>query len=119
MHTNGQQLNEYWKSTQVLLNIIDFTAIDIGQFEEREIIDSILILRELAKKIDQAVLSRLRKEDILAYIMQDFQKDFAAAIKSKPRMRLENKFASIAKRRFNIDRNDINFAVLSFKGDVA
>ncbi len=45
MHTNGQQLNEYWKSTRVQLNIIDFTAIDIRQFEEREIIDSILILR--------------------------------------------------------------------------
>jgi hypothetical protein len=114
MNTEGQQLNEYWKSTGVQLNIIDFSAIDIGQFEEREIIDSILILRELAKKIDQAVLSRLRKEDILAYILRDFQKDFAEDIKSKPRRRLENMFASMAKRRFNIDRNDINFAVLSF-----
>ena len=114
MITKGQQLNRYWKSTRVQLNIIDFSAIDIGQFEEREIIDSILILRELAKKIDQAVLSRFRKEDILAYILRDFQKVFAEAIKSKPRRRLENMFASIAKRRFNIDRNDINFAVLIF-----
>ena len=114
MTTKGQQLNEYWKSTRVQLNIIDFSAIDIGQFEEREIIDGILILRELAKKIDQAVLSRFRKEDILAYILDDFQKVFVEAIKSKPKRRLENMFASIAKRRFNIDRNDINFAVLIF-----
>jgi hypothetical protein len=114
MNTKGQHVNEYWQSTRVQLNIIDFSAIDIGQFEEQEIIDSILILRELAKKIDQAILSRLRKEDILAYILRDFQKDFAEAIKSKPRRRLENMFASIAKRRFNIDRNDINFAVLIF-----
>jgi hypothetical protein len=49
-------VNEYWQSTRVQLNIIDFSAIDIGQFEEQEIIDSILILRELAKKIDQAIL---------------------------------------------------------------
>ena len=114
MNTKGQQLNRYWKSTRVQLNIIDFSAIEIGQFEEREIIDGILILRELAKKIDQAVLSRFRKEDILAYILRDFQKDFAEDIKSKPRRRLENMFASIAKRKFNIDRNDINFAVLIF-----
>jgi hypothetical protein len=114
MNTKGQQLNEYWKSTRVQLNIIDFSAIDIGQFEEREIIDGILILRELAKKIDQAVLSRFRKEDILAYILDDFQKVFVEAIKRKPKRRLENMFASIAKRRFNIDRNDINFAVLIF-----
>jgi hypothetical protein len=114
MHTKGQRLNRYWQSTRVQLNIIDFSAINIMQFEEREIIDSILILRELAKKIDQAVLSRFRKEDIIAYILRDFQNDFALAIKSKPRKRLENMFASIAKRRFNIDRNDINFAQLNF-----
>jgi hypothetical protein len=112
--TNGQQLNRYWQGTSVQLNIIDFSACDIGQFEEREIIDGILILRTLTKKIDQAVLTRLRKDDILAYILRDFQRDFAEAIKSKLRRRLENMFASIAKRRFNIDRNDINFAALIF-----
>jgi hypothetical protein len=112
--TNGQQLNRYWQGTPVQLNIIDFSACDIGQFEEREIIDGILILRTLAKKIDQAVLSRLRIDDILAYILRDFQRDFAEAIKSKPRRRLENMFASITKRRFNIERNNINFAALIF-----
>lgn len=114
MKTRGQQLNRYWQGTQVQLNVIDFSAINIGQFEAREIIDAILILRTLAKKIDQAVLSRLRVDDILAYILREFQRDFAKDIKSKPRRRLENMFASIAKRRFNIERNDINFAALIF-----
>jgi len=112
--TKGHQLKGYWQSSRIQLNIIDFSASDIWQFDEREIIDSIMLLRELSKRIDQAVLSHLRREDILAYILRDFQADFAKDIKSKPRNRLESMFASIAKRRFNIDRNDLNFATLVF-----
>ena len=113
-NTKGHQLKRYWQSSRTQLNIIDFSAPDIGQFDEREIIDSIMLLRELAKRIDQAVLSLLKREAIIAYILRDFQKDFAKDIKSKPRRRLESMFASIAKRRFNIDRNEINFAALVF-----
>ncbi len=112
--TKGHQLNAYWQNTRIKPNTIDFSSVQIEQFSEREIIDSIMILRELASKIDQKVLSFLGKKRIIDHVLCDFKVNFAKDIREKPRTRIESMFANIVKRRFDIEKKDISFSTLTF-----
>jgi len=107
--TKGRTLNEFWRGLIPRLSTIDFSSGEINQFRPREIIDIILILRTIAKRIDQEVLTLLKKEAILEFILSDFKVTFAKEIKGNSRDRVENMFAAVAKRKFNVEKKDIDF----------
>jgi hypothetical protein len=109
----GRKLNLYWQNAGIKLTAVDFASKRIDQFHSREIVDIIQLLRAVAKKIDQEALTLLKKANILDYILRDFKVDFAKEINERPRARVENIFAAIAKRKFDIDKKDINFVTLA------
>lgn len=112
---NGQALDSYWQGELGKVNSADlFSSMQIDRFRFWEIIDIMRIVRAMAKKIDGQVLTLLKKEDIIAYILRDFQETFAKDIKRKSKVRLQNMFAAVAKRKFDIDEKDIDFTNLNF-----
>lgn len=113
--TKGSNLNTYWKTTKIKLNVIDFSSTKIEEFNEREIIDTIMLLRDIVRRIDYAVLSLLNKEDLIDFILISFKIDFRNDIANKPRAVIEKKFITVVKMKLNIDKKDINFARIVFK----
>lgn len=110
--TKGQQLNAYWevkrdKDKRTMLTALNFSSDEINQFDVKEIIETIIVLRDIAKKVDQSVLSFLNKEDIISYILQDFKQQFAKSIIDMPRREIERRFAYFAKIRFCIEKKEI------------
>ena len=112
--SEGSKLNSYWPSQDLILQSLDFSSCNIAQFDDREIVDCIRVVRRLAEKFDVKLLSLVGKQKVVDYLLCDFRLKFSSDIKQKSRSRLENKFATVAKMRFNLDRTDIDFPALTF-----
>jgi hypothetical protein len=111
----GDDINRYWISKGINLNRIDFKNELIDEIDCREVIDIINILRNLASRIDHETLTLIGKERIINYALYDFKMDFAKEIKQKQLSRVENMFLSVLKRKFNLDKEDVDLSSIVFK----
>lgn len=111
---DGQKMNNHWKSTTIKLKLLDFSLAPVKDFDEEEIIDSIMILRDIVRRIDNALLNTIEKENLINYLILLFKKDFKKVAKARPRRVMERKFLRFAEMKLNIKKNEIDFTKLVF-----
>lgn len=96
--TNGKKLNKYWKSSSLEIKSLDFTKKEIENFDSLEVIDILNILRRSAEQVDSFVLSEIGQDNLIKYLIEEFEKEYNKPIKSwSDQKKLVKKFKHFAR----------------------
>lgn len=111
---HGLSLNAYWRDEGVALRSTDFTVLPTRVFSAEEIIDEIILLREISERFDNRLLHTIGRPTIINYIVDQFKKEYTKEIKQKSKDRVINMLLARANREFGLDRHDINVTTIRF-----
>jgi len=93
--TNGKKLNKYWKSSSLEIQSLDFTKKEIENFDSLEVIDILNILRRSAEQVDSFVLSEIGQDNLIKYLIEEFEKKYDKPIDQKKLVKKFKHFARI------------------------
>jgi hypothetical protein len=110
----GPKINKFWQGQGVDLQSLDFSSKSVESFSESELIAILVIMRNLAAKIDQQVLGLLKLDDVVSFAVSEFKKLFADKIKQRTKSRVENMFANFIRMKFDISKKDLDFSKITF-----